>query len=159
MTRLHKRIAFLVCIALCLATTLSWSQEKYPVLQGKTETANTGVMELRSSVLTVVDDTPSDKPGQLRIIKVADKGAAAPGEVITFTIRYDNLGGREVTAMRIVDNLTPRLEYVDDSATSDRAGRLVIQDNGEGSLVLIWEMEDPLPPKTGGVVTFQARVR
>ncbi len=137
----------------------SWSQEQYPVLQGKTETANTGVMEVRTSVLTVVDDTPSDKPGQLRIIKVADKSAAAPGEVITFTIRYDNLGGREVTAMRIVDNLTPRLEYVDDSATSDRVGRLVVQDNGEGSLVLVWEMEEPLQPKTGGVVTFQARVR
>jgi len=59
----------------------------------------------------------------------------------------------------IVDNLTPRLEYVDDSATCDLNGHLVTEDNGEGSLVLKWELDEPLAGRTGGVVTFQARVR
>jgi len=138
---------------------LVWSREEYPVIEAKVDTASTGLSEIHASVLTVIDDKPSDQPGQLRVVKVADQQTAEPGDVITFTIRYDNLGPREVSQVRIVDNLTPRLAYVDDSATSDRAGRLVVEDNGEGSLVLVWEFTDPLPPNTGGVVTFQATVR
>lgn len=136
-----------------------WSKEQYPVIQGKAVKANIGQSEIRATAITVIDDLKSDKPGNLRIVKVADKDTAEVGEIVTFTIRYDNLGPNEVAAVRIVDNLTPRLEYVDDSATSDRAGKLIVQDNGEGSLVLIWEFDDNLPDKTGGVVTFQARVR
>lgn len=136
-----------------------WSREQYPVIQGKTEKVNIGQSEISASVITVIDDLKSDKPGELRIVKIADKETAEVGEIVTFTIRYDNLGPREVTSVRIVDNLTPRLKYVEDSATSDRNGKLVVQDNGEGSLVLIWEFDDSLPEKTGGTVTFQARVR
>ncbi|HET6422558.1 MAG TPA: hypothetical protein VFG20_02670 [Planctomycetaceae bacterium] len=136
-----------------------WTREQYPVIQGKTEKVNIGLSEIRATALTVIDDLKSDKPGQLRVVKVADKDTAEVDDIVTFTIRYDNLGLREVTSVRIVDNLTPRLEYVDDSATSDRAGKLVVQDNGEGSLVLIWEFDDALPEHTGGTVTFQARVR
>lgn len=136
-----------------------WSKEQYPVIQAKAIKANIGQSEITASAITVVDDLKSDKPGNLRIVKVADKETAEVGEIVTFTIRYDNLGPNEVTSVRIVDNLTPRLEYVEDSATSDRAGKLVVQDNGEGSLVLIWEFDDNLPANTGGVVTFQALVR
>ena len=98
-------------------------------------------------------------PGRLRIVKLADKKTALPGDVITFTIRYDNLGDRELHHIRIIDNLTPRLEYVDDSATSNRAGKLVVEDNEEGSLVLKFELSQPLPGHTGGVVTFKVKVR
>ena len=59
----------------------------------------------------------------------------------------------------IVDNLTPRLEYVEDSATCDVAGVLEVEDNGEGSVILRWVLDEPLPGRSGGVVTFQARVR
>lgn len=142
-----------------IRAALLWSREQNPVIQGKIETANIGVSEIHASALTVVDDQANDQPPHLRIVKVADKKDAVPGDVITFLLRYDNLGPSTVTAVRVVDNLTPRLEYVDDSGTSDRPGTLVVQDNGEGSLVLIWELSDPLPAKTGGTVTFQARVR
>jgi uncharacterized repeat protein (TIGR01451 family) len=142
-----------------IRAALVWSREQYPIIQGKIEKAETGISEIHSSVLVVVDDQRSDKPSQLRVVKVADKDAAEPGDVITFTIRYDNLGPNTVEAVRIVDNLTPRLAYLDDSATSDRAGRLVVEDNGEGGLVLTWEFTNPLEPHIGGVVTFQTLVR
>lgn len=146
-------------INLGIRAALVWSREQYPVIQGQVHHPETGVSEIHSTTLTVIDDQPSDQPGQLRVVKVADRQSALPGEIITFTIRYDNLGPREVHHVRIVDNLTPRLQYVEDSATSDRAGQLVVEDNGEGSLVLTWELEEPLEPHTGGVVTFQALVR
>jgi uncharacterized repeat protein (TIGR01451 family) len=142
-----------------IRAALVWSREEYPVIQAKTDQPVTGLSDIHSAVLTVVDDTPSDQPGQLRLVKVADRHAAQPGDVITFTIRYDNFGPRELHQVRIVDNLTPRLEYVDDSTTSDRTGRLTVEDNGEGSVVLIWEFDEPLAPNSGGVVTFQAKVR
>jgi uncharacterized repeat protein (TIGR01451 family) len=90
---------------------------------------------------------------------MADRSEARPGDVVTFTLRYDNLGPRELYHVRIVDNLTPRLELVLDSETSDRSGVVKFEDNQEGSLVLTFELDGALPPKTGGVVTFQARVR
>ena len=138
---------------------LVWSREEYPIIAAKTDSAMEGVYEAHVATIVGIDDEKSNEPGDLRIVKLADKNTALPGDVIEFTLRYDNLGPNPVHHVRIVDNLTPRLQYVDDSATSDRDGRLVVQDNGEGSLVLVWELTDPLQPKTGGVVTFKAKVR
>jgi uncharacterized repeat protein (TIGR01451 family) len=136
-----------------------WSHEQYPILQAKVDRASIGLSEVTASAITVVDDRRSDQPAELRVVKLADRTTAEPGDEILFTIRYDNLGPNPAHHLRLVDSLTPRLQYVDDSATCDRAGQLVTQDNGEGSLVLIWEITDPVPSGEGGVVTFRARVR
>ncbi|MCA9114263.1 MAG: DUF11 domain-containing protein, partial [Planctomycetaceae bacterium] len=140
-----------------MQAAVSWSRDLYPVITASLNKAQQVEARFREQELVGVED--KSKPGKLRIVKLADRQTAAPGDVITFTIRYDNLGDREVAGINIVDNLTPRLEYVADSGTSDRAGRLVVEENGEGSLVLTFEIEDPLPGNKGGVVTFQARVR
>lgn len=140
-----------------IQASLVWSRELYPVIAAKTDAAMTGTYE--AHVATIVGIDEKSTPGDLRVVKLADKDTAQPGDIVEFTIRYDNKGGDTVYHVRIADNLTPRLAYVDDSATSDREGRLVVQDNGEGSLVLIWELTQPLPAKTGGVVSFKARVR
>ena len=140
-----------------LQAASAWTREQNPVITAKTDMVLEGHFEQWPAVITAIDDKESAE--DLRIVKLADKKTAATGDEIQFTIRYDNQGGREVHHVRIVDNLTPRLMYVDDSATSDRAGRLVLQDNGEGSQILIWELDEPLPGKSGGVVTFKAKVR
>lgn len=142
-----------------IQASLIWSREQYPVISAKTDMAMTGTYEAHAATIVGIDDKKSDEPGKLRLVKLADKQTAQSGEIVEFTIRYDNQGPNTVHHVRIVDNLTPRLAYVDDSATSDREGRLVVQDNGEGSLVLVWELTNPLPPKTGGVVSFKARIR
>ncbi len=138
-----------------------WSLENSPAATGQIEVPTEGLFEVSVLTITVIDDKPNDNPGQLQIAKFADKKDAKPGDVITFTIRYYNAGPREVHYVRIVDNLTPRLEYVDDSAqmVPERDGRLAVEDNGEGSLVLKFELNEPLQAKTGGTVSFQARVR
>lgn len=135
-----------------------WTRTTFPVITAKTDMVLEGHFSQSAVDLTVVDDK-NKKPEDLRIVKLADKKTARPGDEIEFTIRYDNLGDDEAFHIRIVDNLTPRLDYINDSATSDRAGRLVLQDNGEGSQILVWELDEPLPGKTGGTVTFKARVR
>ncbi len=69
---------------------------------------------------------------------------------MTFTIRYDNVGDRSLTDVTITDNLTPRLEYVED-LRHQRPGRtLDTVDNGEGSKILKWAFDKPLEGRTGG---------
>jgi uncharacterized repeat protein (TIGR01451 family) len=95
----------------------------------------------------------------LFICKWASAEAAQVGDVLTFHIRYSNLGGQPIKDIALSDNLTGRLEYIPGTAKSDREAVFVSQDNDAGSLLLRWEIRDPLPPGQRGVVTFQARVR
>lgn len=140
-----------------LQAALLWTREEYPVIAAKTDMALEGHFEESTAVITAIEERQS--PEDLRIVKLADKKTAVQGDDIEFTIRYDNLGGTEVHYVRIIDNLTPRLEYLEDSATSDRPGHLTLEDNGEGSQILTWELDEPLPARSGGVITFRARVR
>ncbi len=142
-----------------LEAAIAWSREQNPVVSTKLDMALEAIVESYAATITGIDDKKTDEPGKLRVVKLADKRSAQPGEIVTFTIRYDNLGPNPVYEVKLVDNLTPRLAYVDDSTTSDRAGELTTADNGEGSQILTWSFSEPLAPGTGGVVTFQARVR
>jgi uncharacterized repeat protein (TIGR01451 family) len=96
---------------------------------------------------------------RLRLCKLASKGAAVPGEDIEFTLRYDNVGDRVIGNVTIVDNLTTRLEYVADSQKSSAEANFSTQPNDGGSLVLRWEIIEPLQPGKGGILQFRARVR
>jgi uncharacterized repeat protein (TIGR01451 family) len=145
-------------ISFGINAALIWSQKLSPVISAGTSAGQEVYASFLPQEMVGREDQRKTK-GDLRILKLADKKTAHPGDVITFTIRYDNVGQRELHNILIVDNLTPRLEYVDDSAESDRAGRLVVEDNLEGSLVLKFELSEPLPGGEGGVVTFQTRVR
>jgi uncharacterized repeat protein (TIGR01451 family) len=98
-------------------------------------------------------------PGLLRIVKLADVETAHPGDVITFTLRFDNLGDLELRDIRISDNLTPRLEYIAGSVQAELAGGLDIEPNGEGSSILTFILDQPLAGKSGGTISFQCRVK
>jgi uncharacterized repeat protein (TIGR01451 family) len=141
-----------------IGAALIWSQKLSPVISAGTSAGQEVYASFQPQEMVGHEDQRKTK-GDLRIVKLADKKVAHPGDMLTFTIRYDNVGERELHNILIVDNLTPRLEYVDDSAGSDRAGRLVVEDNQEGSLVLKFELSEPLPGGEGGVVTFQVKVR
>lgn len=97
--------------------------------------------------------------GDLKVVKLVDESTAVPGDVLTFTIHYENIGDRGLDNVRIIDNLTPRLELLPDSLQSDREGRFSTEDNHEGSVVLTFELAEPLPGRTSGTLTFQCRVR
>lgn len=135
----------------------SWTRTQFPVIAAQTEKAQEVASEFHAQEIVGKEDKRG--PGELRIVKLANKKVAQPGEIVTFTLRYDNVGERELYEIRIIDNLTPRLQYVEDSETSDRPGELLLQDNQEGSLILEFRLDEPLPAGQGGVVTFQAKVR
>ena len=59
----------------------------------------------------------------------------------------------------IIDNLTPRLELVPDSSSCNLKHDFLTQVNEKESLLLRWEIVDPLEPGQGGVIRFKCLVR
>jgi len=95
----------------------------------------------------------------LRVIKVASRKTAQPGDIVDFTIRFDNLGDQVIRHVVLMDNLTTRLEYVAGTAQSSRSADFSAEPNEGDSVVLRWDFVDPLPVGQGGLVRFHCRVR
>jgi uncharacterized repeat protein (TIGR01451 family) len=136
---------------------IAWTRDQYPVLTASIAGAQQVIARFIPSEMVGVEDRR--RPGRLLIVKLADKQTALPGEIVNFRIEFENVGDLELRDVRIIDSLTPRLEYIAESGNSDRPAALDVADNGEGSAVLTWSLNEPLPGKTVGIVTFKARVR
>jgi uncharacterized repeat protein (TIGR01451 family) len=115
-----------------------------------------GTGSVQGSKQPPVAEVP-DKP--LKIIKFPDKCGGIIGDLITFTIRFSNVGCRPITDVVVSDSLTTRFEYVAGSAKSDRPATFTTQPNDAGSAVLRWEFPGTLQPGDTGTVTFQVRIR
>jgi uncharacterized repeat protein (TIGR01451 family) len=136
-----------------------WTRNQSPSIQATTSAGMEVRATFKAMEIVGIEDSRKQR-GDLRIVKLADKKVAQPGDVVTFTLRYDNLGDFELKNIRIVDNLTPRLEYIDGSATFEGpSGELLSFDNGEGSLILLFKIDGELDGGQGGVITFQTTVR
>jgi uncharacterized repeat protein (TIGR01451 family) len=99
------------------------------------------------------------KGARIRLCKVASDQMANPGDVISFTIRFDNVGEQPLKSLVVTDSLAPRLEYVEKSQQSSVATDFSVTPNSAGSSVLRWEIQDGLKPGDGGLVRFSCKVR
>ncbi|WP_417735869.1 DUF11 domain-containing protein [Rosistilla oblonga] len=97
--------------------------------------------------------------GRVRLIKLADKQNALPGEFVHFVLRFDNVGDQPVSNVAILDNLTTRLEYVEGSQTCTKGANFSAQDNEGQSLRLRWELTETLGVGEGCVIRFKCKVR
>lgn len=100
-----------------------------------------------------------DGESQLRILKQASTIAAKCGEEVEFTISFENIGARRIGNVTIIDNLTTRLEYVPDSASCSVEANFSSERNSADSLVLRWEITQPLDVGQSGLIRFKCRVR
>ncbi len=96
---------------------------------------------------------------KLRVIKLASRGHAAPGELIQFVIRFDNVGTEPLKNVTVVDSLTARLEFINGTADCSLPSEFSVEENQAGSSVLRWHLTEPLAPGEGGVIRFHCRVR
>jgi len=103
-------------------------------------------------------ELPPGKP-RVRIVKVASRKDALPGETVDFTIRFDNIGTETIGNVTVVDHLTPRLEYAADSAQCTLGAEFITRETSDGAQVLRWEVTDPLEPGQGGIIRFRCVVR
>lgn len=140
-----------------LDAAFAWSGEQLPLIQGHYRSGFE--VQSRSYAQEKVGVEDQRTPPDLKVTKLADKKVAAPGETVQFTLRFDNLGDREVVEVRVVDHLSPRLSYVDSSINSNLPGRLDVQNDPSGSQILTFEFTEPLAGHAGGWVTFDCKVR
>jgi uncharacterized repeat protein (TIGR01451 family) len=127
------------------------------VVTGIVTGANEQVMAWKPQELLSVEEPP-DKPG-LAVIKQVDQTEAEPGDILTYTITFRNIGNVPIRDVSIIDSLLPRLEYVPNSAQGPAGTVFTARENAAGSAELRWDLRDPLEPGAQGAVRFQARVR
>ncbi len=117
--------------------------------------AHEEVSEVTTGTVTLYEQGDS----RLRVCKIASREDARPGETVEFTLRFDNVGGQAIGNVTVIDNLTTRLEYVEDSQQCTLKANFAAVENQGESLVLRWEIVDPMPVGQGGVIRFKCRVR
>lgn len=100
-----------------------------------------------------------DGESQLKVLKQASTIAAKCGEEIEFTVSIENVGARKIENVAVIDNLTTRLEYVPDSAECSLEADFSSERNEAESLVLRWEIKQPLDIGQSGLIRFKCRVR
>ena len=105
-----------------------------------------------------IEDEQS-RSSKLRLIKVASKDAASPGEIVEFTLRFDNIGNQLIGNVTILEDLTGRLEFLPGTAVASLKSGFVPQPNSSGGFTLRFEIIDPLAPGGFGVIKFQCQVR
>ncbi|MBX3423582.1 MAG: DUF11 domain-containing protein [Pirellulaceae bacterium] len=99
-----------------------------------------------------------DKCG-IRLTKSASHTMAGPGDIIRFTIRYENISPGKLNKLVVLDSLMPRLEYIEASQHSSVRAGFKVEVNEAGSSLLRWEIESTVQPHEGGVISFDCRVR
>ncbi len=143
-------------IAKRIQKAADWSVKQFPVVKATTAAAMDVEASVKPQINVGIDEDKAK--GSLRIIKMVDRDSAVPGDVLTFTIEFENIGDGELYNVKITDNLTQRLMFIEDSAESDRKGRIVVEGNDVGSEMLIFELEGKLDGHSKGVIEFKARV-
>ena len=134
-----------------------WSgEQKVAVALDTVNAFSNTYLEGAGTIYSVKDDTKTSK---LRVIKIANKDAARPGELVEFTLRFENIGDEPIGNVTILDNLSARLAYVDNTAKSSVPAEFLAELNEQGSLNLRWEITEPLEPKEFGIVRFICKVR
>jgi uncharacterized repeat protein (TIGR01451 family) len=128
-------------------------------LQVTTQNAQPVIVNDIAMAQQLVTIESDDDQAILRVTKLASKISARTGEKVDFTLRFDNLSGRRIGNVTIVDNLTRRLEYVQGSAECSLNSEFIAKENDGGSLMLRWEITDPVPANSGGIIRFRCRVK
>jgi len=143
-----------------IQNAIAWTRDQYPVLTASTTNASSIKATFKVQQTIGLEDQRKTK-GNIHVVKLADRDMAQSGDTITFTIRFENTGDFDVYDVSVVDNLTPRLEYVSGSAKIDgqHPGEVIVEDNGEGSSILTFNLDEALKGHDRGEITFEARVR
>lgn len=143
-----------------IQNAIAWTRDEFPIISASTVNASEVTAKFKVQQTVGVKDE-RETAGNIHIVKLADRDVAQSGDVVTFTIRFTNTGDFDVYDVRIVDNLTPRLQYVPGSAKIDakNPGEVSVEPNGEGSSVLTFTLDQPLKGHASGSITFEAKVK
>ena len=117
------------------------------------------IVDTKTQATGIVVHTDDSGDPRLRIVKIASTHSAQPGDEVEFTLRFDNIGDQPIGNVTLIDNPTTRLEYVEKSAQCSLDAQFSSDENKGDSLVLRWEIDEPLRPGQGGIIRFKCTVR
>jgi uncharacterized repeat protein (TIGR01451 family) len=145
-------------IAMSIEAASVWKIDQFPAYTALTESgAQITGTALTGEIQQV--KIPDRMPGELVLRKMVYPPNAKSGDIVEFVIDYTNVGQKPIENVSIIDSLTPRLEYVPNSAQSDRRAVFSAAPNDVDSQELRWDISDPISGGQRGVVWFQAKVR
>ena len=144
-------------LAAALNAAVAWTHDQAVqiVIDNRMAIEDSSAVGLQS---VSIYELPKGKP-KLRVVKVASQQDALSGDVVDFTLRFDNLGNETIGNVTVIDNLVTRLEYVPDSQECSLEAEFMTEPNEDESQTLRWEIKHPLKVGEGGVIRFQCRVR
>ena len=115
------------------------------------------------SVATLDDHTTVIDSGGLELVKSVDVTSAKPGDVITYTLTYRNLGTQSLSAVLIRDATPAHTVFVTASCGTLGGGlggcSLTTQPAPGATGDVTWSLAGSLLPGASGNVSFQVRVQ
>ncbi|MFA6472531.1 MAG: hypothetical protein WCU00_10865 [Candidatus Latescibacterota bacterium] len=109
-----------------------------PIANG-TQILNTGWITYDSGQVTgltrnvTASVTVSSGPN-MSFVKAVSRSTAAPGEILTYTVSYSNIGTDTATEVWISDTSPPNTDYVANSVTLNGAGKTDAADSDEATV-------------------------
>jgi len=101
--------------------------------------------------------------GGLSLAKAVDLSTARPGDVLTYTVTYANLGSTPLSSIVIQDATPPYTVFVSGSCGTLGAGltgcAVTAQPGVGASGAVKWTLAGTLAPGASGTVTYQVRVQ
>jgi uncharacterized repeat protein (TIGR01451 family) len=143
-------------LAIYTDAALAWNKAEAVQVMIKEQPASQIIVDWQPEAVYRFERDP--KPA-IRVVKVASTDIAKPGEVIDFTLRFDNIGNEPIGNVTLVDNLSTRLEYVNESESSTLEADFYALPNQGGSAALRWDIIEPIGPGKGGIIRFRCKVR
>lgn len=134
---------------------IAWSLDEAVEVVVENVQASVATGDVAAEGLTVYD-LPG---GRLRVCKLADRQSAAVGDIVTFVLRVDNTGDGKLNDVVLTDNLTTRLEYIEESQTCSKGAIFETEENDGGSLRLTWNFTDDFKVGEAAIIRFRCRVR
>ena len=136
---------------------VAWSHTQAVQVILDRKVAVTDTKDDKAQMTYTIDEPPANP--RLRLVKVASTPFAQPGDMVAFTIRFDNVGNQPIGNVVILDSLNTRLEYVPDSAQCSVDAKFSTRPNEGESVVVCCELAKSLPAGQGGILRFLCRVR
>ncbi|MGL6194898.1 MAG: hypothetical protein ACRC2T_08765 [Thermoguttaceae bacterium] len=138
---------------------ISWSGNQKLMVQVGEQSLQEITSTNKAQFIFALEDQNGKPLKEITLTKVASTDTAQPGDLVEFTLRFENTGKETVQNVRVFDSLTTRLEFLSETAKSSIPASFNAEPNEANSLVLCWELNQPLAPREFGVITFQCRVK
>jgi uncharacterized repeat protein (TIGR01451 family) len=101
--------------------------------------------------------TGADKP-ELVAVTTVDRASTSPGDTVTYTMEYCNIGTAPGTGIEIRNAIPAGARYIEDTAAGDGSTIDVIRSYQRVAQSIEWKFQEPILPGQRRTVRFKVIV-